>query len=231
MQRTELAALTATTDTAHADLDPPDQDTGAFCPSCRAASDRQIWDSGTGNALPGLGTSIELEGGGRESMSVSPSPGEIRETLRALRSTTPYFKRTATGLTDAELRRPPDEGSWSVHEVLAHLRGCADVQGAWIARMLAEDTPTIRYASPRTGMQKTDYVTQDFQVFLRAFSRQRTDLLKTLTSLDVADWARGATFTGTTRGWTPTVLALASGLATHEQAHFKQIAAAADASR
>ena len=164
-------------------------------------------------------------------MPVSPSANEVRETLRCLRATTPYFTRTAADLTDSQLRRPPAEGSWSVHEVLAHLRGCADVQGVWIARMLAEDTPTIRYASSRTGMRKTDYANQEFQVFLRAFARQRTDLVKTLTSLEVADWVRGATFTGTTPGWTQTVFAAASGLATHEQAHFKQIAAAADASR
>lgn len=112
-----------------------------------------------------------------------PSATEVRETLRQLRATTQHFKRTTSGLTDAQLRRSPDTDSWSVHEVLAHLRGCADVQGGWIARMLADDAPTIRYASPRTGMRKTDYAGQGFRAFFGGFARQRTDLVKTLSSL------------------------------------------------
>lgn len=158
-----------------------------------------------------------------------PSATEVRETLRKLRATPQHFKRTASGLTEAQLRRPSgDDDSWSVHELLAHLRGCADVQGGWIARMLAEDTPTIRYASPRTGMRKTGYEGQEFHAFLRGFARQRADLVKTLSRLALADWSRSATFTGTTPGWTQTVFAVASGLVAHEHAHFAQIAAAAD---
>jgi hypothetical protein len=114
-----------------------------------------------------------------------------------------------------------------VHEVLAHLRGSADVQGAWIARMLADDTPTIRYASPRTGMKKTDHAAHEFQPFLRAFARQRTDLVKTLDALTSAQWLRTATFTGTKPVWTPTVFDLARGIAGHEHSHFEQIAATA----
>ncbi len=162
---------------------------------------------------------------------MDPSAAEVRETRRQLRSTTQYFKRTASGLRDAQLRRRPEKDSWSVNEVLAHLRGAADVQGGWIARMLADGTPTIRYASPRTGMRKTDYVGQEFQASLRGFARQRTDLVKTLSSLALADWSRGATFTGTTPGWTQTVFDVARGLVAHEQGHFEQITAAAHRSQ
>lgn len=158
---------------------------------------------------------------------MGPSATEVSERLRRLRRTPQHFKRIARGLTDAQLRRQPEDGSWSVHEVLAHLRGCADVRGSWIARMLADDTPTIRYASPRTGMRKTGYEGQDFQTFLRSFERQRADLVKTLASLELADWSRSATFTGTTPGWTQTAFAVASGLVRHEHAHFDQIEAAA----
>lgn len=162
---------------------------------------------------------------------MGPSAKEIRETLRNLRGTTTHFKRTASGLTDAQLRCPPEKDAWSVHELLAHLRGCADVNGAWIARILAEDTPTIRYASPRTGMRKTGYEEQEFEPFLRDFARQRTALVKTLSSLEVADWSLSATFTGTTPGWTRTVFEVAHGLWRHEHAHFDQIDAAAQGSK
>jgi hypothetical protein len=155
------------------------------------------------------------------------SPTEVRETLRQLRGTTQYFRRTAGGLTDAQLRRQPEKDSWSINEVLAHLRGSADVQGGWIARMLADESPRIRYASPRTGMRKADYASQEFQASLRGFARQRNDLVKTLSSLALPDWSRGATFTGTKPGWTQTVFDIARGLVAHEQGHFEQITAAA----
>ena len=154
---------------------------------------------------------------------------EFRTTLQRLRQTPTHFKRTAEGLSDAQLRRPPEEGSWSVHEVLAHLRGAADVQGGWIVKMLAEDTPKIRAVSPRTGMRKIDYASLDFATSLKAFVRDRSRLVKTLSALTERDWSRGAIFTGTTRGQTPTVFDLARGIATHEHGHFAQITAAAAA--
>ena len=162
---------------------------------------------------------------------MDPSPTDIRTTLRQLRSTTQHLKRAATGLSDEQLGRRPGPDAWSVTEVLAHLCGCADVQGGWIARMLTEDRPTIRYASPRTGMRKTDYTSQGFEASLRGFARQRADLVRTLSALAPMGWSRGATFTGTTPGWAPTVFDVASGIVTHEHAHFAQITATADASK
>ena len=92
--------------------------------------------------------------------------------------------------------------------------------------MLAEDTPTIRYVSARTGMKKVVAAGEDFHTSFDAFARQRTALVQTLTSLKAAGWSRSAIFTGQP-GWTPTVFDLAQGIAGHEHSHFEQIAAAA----
>jgi hypothetical protein len=160
---------------------------------------------------------------------MDPSATDIRETLRRLRATPQHFKRAATGLTEDQLRRPPSKDGWSVHQLLAHLRGAADVQGRWIATMLADDgtRPTIRYASPRTGMRKVEQAGEEPTASLRAFARQRADLVKTLSALDVAGWSRSATFTGTTPGWTQTVFDVARGIAAHEHSHVEQITATA----
>jgi hypothetical protein len=155
-----------------------------------------------------------------------PSRAEIERTLQGLRRTPRLFRTVAADRADAELGRRPEEGSWSVLEVLAHLRGAADVQGGWIARMLAEGTPTIRYASPRTGMKRTGFEQADFSPFLHTFEVQRRDLVKALASLGADGWSRTATFTGTPRPWTPSVFEIARGLATHEQSHAEQIEAA-----
>lgn len=160
-----------------------------------------------------------------------PWDAEIRETLLRLRSTPQHLTRLAAGLTHAQLDRPPSPGAWSLAELLAHVRGAAEVQGVWIARMLAEHEPTIRYASPRTGMRKVTATRDTFPESLRAFVRGRTDLVRLLAPLTPAAWARHASFTGTTPGWTPTVFDVAHGMATHEQSHVEQIESAAAAVR
>lgn len=160
---------------------------------------------------------------------MSSSARDIREALRLLKQTPQHFKRTASGLTEAQLRQRPDEKEWSVNEVLAHLRGAADVQGRWIAKMLSEETPTIRYVSPRTGMRKGNYVAYAFEASLREFTRQRLALVKTLSALKNQGWTRSASFTGTSPGWTQTVLDVATGIVRHEESHFEQIAEAAEA--
>ena len=67
---------------------------------------------------------------------------------------------------------------------------------------------------------------QEFHVGLGEFTRRRTALVKELSALDPAGWARSATFTGTTPGWTQTVFEVARGIARHEHSHFDQIGAA-----
>ena len=161
--------------------------------------------------------------------ATGPSSSDVTETMRNLRRTPKRFKTAAAGLTEAQLRAAPTDGSWSLHELLAHLRGAADVQGGWIARMLADEGPTIRYASPRTGMKRTGYQQHEFFPFLREFARQRSSLVATLASLELDSWQRYATFTGTTPGWTQTIFDVARGVATHERAHDAQIEATATA--
>ncbi len=50
-----------------------------------------------------------------------------------------------------------NEEDWSVNDILAHLRTCADVWGNHIAIMITQDHPTLRYVSPRTWIKKTNY--------------------------------------------------------------------------
>lgn len=51
-----------------------------------------------------------------------------REEILALLEETPERITTATaGLTPAQLRTAPTTGAWSLNDILAHLRACADV--------------------------------------------------------------------------------------------------------
>lgn len=126
-------------------------------------------------------------------------------------------------LTPAAARTAPAPGEWSVVEVLAHLRSCADVWGDCIARILAEDRPTLRAIDPRTWQTRTNYADLEFAPSFRAFTDQRADLLAVLESLSPDDWSRAATVTGAGAPLERTVLTYAGRLARHERTHVRQI--------
>jgi hypothetical protein len=132
----------------------------------------------------------------------------------------------ASGVPPARLRARPASDEWSANEVLAHLRSCADVWGACIRQILAEDSLTLRAINPRAYIQQTDYLDQDFQASLREYTAQRGELLVLLEPLPSEAWSRSAKVTGARAALQRTVLDYAERLAGHERPHVKQIAAA-----
>ncbi len=127
------------------------------------------------------------------------------------------------GLTPAQLLAPPEPGEWSARDVLAHLRACADMWGKYIIVILSQDKPTFRAVSPRTWVWKTDYLQQEFQPSLLAFTTQRAGLLAVLKLLEPDAWWRTATVTGAGKPRERTMYTYAQWLANHERSHFKQI--------
>jgi hypothetical protein len=155
----------------------------------------------------------------------------VGEVLELLSENPRRIATVTTGLTPAQLRAAPARDEWSATEVLAHIRSCADVWGGVVARMLAEDKPTLRAVSPRSYIDQTDYVDLQFRPSMRAFTAQRTDLLAALSSLGPEGWARTATVTGAGKALERTVLFYAQWLADHERIHVGQIEKTAGAVR
>jgi uncharacterized damage-inducible protein DinB len=151
------------------------------------------------------------------------------QVLTLLAEAPPRIATLTAGLTPAQLRATPNPGEWSANEVLAHLRACADMWGNCMRLIIAEDRPTLRAVNPRTWIKKTDYLEQEFQPSLRAFAKQRTDLLAVLDPLAPEDWSRMATVTGAGKVLERTVLFYADWLAGHERPHIKQIKRIVDA--
>jgi hypothetical protein len=145
------------------------------------------------------------------------------QVLTLLAETPPRLAALTAGLAPAQLQTRPSPAEWSANDVLAHLRSCADVWGNCIATMLAEDRPTLRAVNPRTWIKQTDYPELVFRPSLRAFARQRADLLAVLESLPPEDWSRMATVTGAGAPLVRTVLSYAQWMARHERPHVKQI--------
>ncbi len=147
----------------------------------------------------------------------------IDQALAILAETPRRLAVLTDGVAPAQLHAAPAPDEWSANEVLAHLRACADVWGGSIARLLAEDNPTVRAVNPKTWIKQTNYPDLDFHTSLRAFSEQRASLLPTLERLSPDDWARSGTFTGAGAPLQRTVRSFAERLARHERPHIKQI--------
>jgi hypothetical protein len=148
----------------------------------------------------------------------------VKSAVFALLESTPRRIASATrGLSGGDLRWKPAPDSWSVCEILAHIRCCADVWGDSIRKILQQDKPTLRYVSPRGWIKKTNYLELEFQASFLAFSTQRKDLLKTLQALPSEDWLRQASVKAASKVREETVLSYAERLANHESGHCEQI--------
>ncbi len=151
------------------------------------------------------------------------TPLTIEEVLTQLAEQPKAIAALTERLPRARLHRSPSRGEWSLNEVLAHLRSCGDMWGRYIATIVAEDRPTIRAMNPTTWIKSTNYPDLEFVPSLRAFAKQRAELLALLQSLPKAGWSRTATVTGAGKPRERTVMEYARWLANHERSHLKQI--------
>ena len=148
----------------------------------------------------------------------------IDTILTILNATPARLAQLTAGLAPAQLHTAPSVGEWSANEVLAHLRACNEVWGSYyIMAILAQDTPTIKAMNPRTWIKHTDYLEEEFQSALRAFTKQRSKLLAVLEPLPPKDWTRTNILIGAGKPLQQTLMSHADGLARHERAHLKQI--------
>jgi len=144
---------------------------------------------------------------------------EIEKYLNLLAETSRRLSKATNGLDDARLKTRTKERPWSVNDILAHLRSCADVWGGSIDAMLAEQKPTIPYRHPRQWIKKTSYPELPFPESFKTFVAQRKKLLETLTGLPFEDWSRA----GIIKGREHTVFTQVRRMALHEQVHCEQI--------
>jgi len=147
----------------------------------------------------------------------------VEQILALLAETPTRITALTADVVPARLHAAPDPGEWSANDVLAHLRSCADVWGESIRTILAEDVPTIRAVNPRNWITRTDYPQLRFRTSLRAFAKQRADLLAVLEPLPPDGWSRAARVTGAGSPLELTVFSYAQRMARHERAHVKQI--------
>lgn len=149
----------------------------------------------------------------------------VEEIMAILPETPRRIAALTEGLTPAHLRTPPEPASWSINDVLAHLRACHDVIGGFMLRTLAEDSPPWKVMSPRTWIKKTDYPDWEFAPAFEAFKQQRAELLAVLEPQPPHAWARIARVRGALGGINErNVIYYGDWMAGHERVHWKHIA-------
>jgi hypothetical protein len=148
----------------------------------------------------------------------------VEQILTVLRETPDRLRCLTGDLSEAKLSAAPEPGEWSVVEIAAHLRSCADVWGRAIETITVTDHPTIRAVNPTTWIKSTDYRELAFASSLQAFRDQRDQLLALLGDLPDEGWLRSATVLGGGRPFELTVHSYANRLARHERTHWRQVA-------
>jgi hypothetical protein len=144
---------------------------------------------------------------------------EIENYLKILEESPRLIASMIRDIDEARLKDKSGKEIWSVNDILAHLRSCADVWGNSIAAMLAEDIPMLPDIHPRKWIKGTNYLQLPFHESFQAFREQRERLLITLNGLAFEAWSRAAMIGGREH----TVFTQARRMAKHEQEHCEQI--------
>jgi hypothetical protein len=156
----------------------------------------------------------------------------VEEILSILAATPPRLAALSAGLPAALLHTPPEAGAWSANDNLAHIRACNVVWGSRMLVILTQDGPVFKGIDPRSWIKKTDYLQQEFQPALRAFTTERAELLAVLEALPPEDWLRTGTLIDMVgKRLEQTALGYADALARHERSHLKQIECIVDTMR
>lgn len=143
--------------------------------------------------------------------------------VATLRSTPAALDTMTCNLTGPGWGFHPEPGSWSLTQILCHLRDVdTDVNWTRIGKLCEFENPFLPGIDTDLWAEERDYEHQDGPTALQEFTRARNKLLLLLSSLPDAAWektARHAIF-GPTR-----MVELTSFIATHDRTHIQQVLA------
>jgi hypothetical protein len=144
---------------------------------------------------------------------------DIERYLAILSETVQRLEQAMQDQDESRLRSKADKPSWSVNEILAHLRACADLWTHSIYAMLAENEPTCSDINERKWTKVTRYADLPFRESFQAFSLQCQNLLRVLKALPFEAWERSAIIYERKH----TIFTQTRRMAKHETDHLEQI--------
>lgn len=146
---------------------------------------------------------------------------EIEKYVMILSETPERIMQAVKDVDHAHLQFKVDAKSWSVNEILAHLRSCADLWTHSMYAMLAASEPMFSDVDERKWAKVTRYAELPFHESFKAYSLQRENLVRVLKALPFASWERSANIFERKH----TVFMQARRMVRHETEHVEQIEA------
>jgi hypothetical protein len=150
---------------------------------------------------------------------VKATASEVQKYLSIISETPERIGLLVKGLEEARLHHRADAKSWSVNEILAHLRSCADLWTHSIYAMLAEKEPSFSDINERKWAKVTRYAELPFNQSSQAYSLQRESLVRVLKDLPFDSWERSAMIFERRH----TVFTQTRRMAKHETEHLEQM--------
>jgi hypothetical protein len=146
---------------------------------------------------------------------------EVEKYLAILSEIPTHITRIVDGCDESRLYAKVDVKSWSLSDILAHLRSCSDLWTHSIYAMLAENEPVFSDIDERKWARVTRYAELPFYDSLQAYSKQRENLVRVLKDLPFESWERSAIIFQRRH----TVFTQTRRMAKHETEHIEQISA------
>jgi hypothetical protein len=154
------------------------------------------------------------------------SMNEIEELLERFRRGPEVMAAVLTGAAGSEVDFHPQEGEWSVRQIVAHVADSEVAATFRFRRMIAEPNPTLEAFDGEAWAEHLDYARRKPSQSLETFRRLRQENYELLHNLDANAFSRTAHHTE--RG-TITLLELVKLLADHPESHARQIQRVRDA--
>lgn len=126
------------------------------------------------------------------------TPAEIKESLQLLEDSIQRIQKFIEKVDPEKLRVPIKPDERSPVEILAHLRGCADVWTYSVYAMLAQDGVVLPAIHPNKWAKVTNYAELDFVASFQTFRLVRAELLFVLNKIPIAMWERTCIVDGRT---------------------------------
>ena len=145
------------------------------------------------------------------------------DIIAALDSTPPVLQRLVQGLSDEQLRAGHDAGTWSINEVVVHLRDADEKSLERFEKMAREDRPFLAAYDQESLARERDYQHADAAAALADFTAIRGRMLALFRSLSPADLGRPGMHEET---GAITIGSLAEHIISHDLNHLAQIARA-----
>jgi len=145
---------------------------------------------------------------------------ELSELLERFRRGPELVATALTGAAGSELDFAPEQGKWTVRQIVAHLADSEIVVAGRFRTMIAEDNATLMAFDQAAWAERLDYRRRKTSEALDTFRRIRAENYDLLKELPETGFARTATHSERGKLSVQNLLELA---AAHAESHARQI--------